>query len=932
MPPVSMLTADSRCKGRWLILLLVVWPLISMAMDAGEYLDDARSYFARGEYGAAVIQLKNALLADPDNGEARLLLGKTYLELEDGPSALKELNRAREHGVSREAVLLPLGRAYLMTGQGDTLLQTITPEVDDPLQTRIDILLLHGQAYLDQQHYALADVQLSKALELRPSTAEALAGKARIALHDGDTAAAVKLADQAIAADDQLADAWIIKGELYRTAGKQQQAVAAFQKALDIAPTNVSARLGKAMSLVALSENDQALAETNLLLKRYPNVYLAHYVRALALYQQHQLTQAQEAVQNALKLAPDHLASRRLAGTIHYQQGQLNQSEQDLRQYLRQRPGDNQVAKLLAATLLKLRKPAAAIELLEPGLPSAADDVQYLSLLGSAYLRQGNAARGMTYLEQAVALVPDSVNLRTQLAIGYLALGEADQAIGELQTAVDLDQGLLQADVLLVMTYLRNEEFDNALVAAQALKAKMTDSPLPDNLIGVAQSGQGDHGAARKSYEAALAIEPDFLPAHLNLAQLDLLDNDPAAAEQRYRTVLSYDEGNLKALLALAVLAHHAGQADETEQWLKQAHQHHPEATQPALLLVAHYQRQGKTRKALDMARQTAVTHPRDGQVLKTLALSELEAGEDKAASGTLHALVEVAPQSPEARYQLALVQLKLEKPDEARESLRQALALQADYPAAQLALGRLDIAGKHFDAALELAGGLKQAHPDALYGYELEGDVLYARQQFKQAVGAYVRASEKANRAPLAGKLFQARLQAGEQDAAREGLRQWLAEHPEDTGLRTILAMSWQSAGQQQSAVEEYLQVLKYDADNVTVLNNLAWLYQELGKPEAVAYAERAHERAPGQPEITDTLGWLLVQNGEVNRGLVLLQEAAVKAPHLPAIRYHMVIALDRAGRRDEARKELDRLLKTGKRFPELDQARALREQWGVR
>jgi len=59
-------------------------------------------------------------------------------------------------------------------------------------------------------------------------------------------------------------------------------------------------------------------------------------------------------------------------------------------------------------------------------------------------------------------------------------------------------------------------------------------------------------------------------------------------------------------------------------------------------------------------------------------------------------------------------------------------------------------------------------------------------------------------------------------------------------------------------------------------------------------------------------------------------LQEAAVKAPHIPDIRYHMLVALDKAGRRGEARKELDRLLKTGKPFPDVDKARALRDQWG--
>jgi Tfp pilus assembly protein PilF len=173
--------------------------------------------------------------------------------------------------------------------------------------------------------------------------------------------------------------------------------------------------------------------------------------------------------------------------------------------------------------------------------------------------------------------------------------------------------------------------------------------------------------------------------------------------------------------------------------------------------------------------------------------------------------------------------------------------------------------------------------------------------------------------------------MQAGKQDAAYEGLGQWLADHPEDTRLRAMLAMALQSSGQQQSAIAEYLKILDSDPDNVTVLNNLAWLYQESSDPQGVKYAERAHELAPGRPEVTDTLGWLLVQNGDTNRGLVLLQEARVKAPHIPDIHYHMAAALYKAGRIEESRKELDRLLKTGKTFPELDEARALHNKLAI-
>ena len=144
------------------------------------------------------------------------------------------------------------------------------------------------------------------------------------------------------------------------------------------------------------------------------------------------------------------------------------------------------------------------------------------------------------------------------------------------------------------------------------------------------------------------------------------------------------------------------------------------------------------------------------------------------------------------------------------------------------------------------------------------------------------------------------------------------------------MLAGAQQSQGQNAQAIEQYLYILERDRDNVSALNNIAWLYQEDGIPDGVKYAERAHELAPDRPEVTDTLGWLLVQNGDTNRGLVLLQEASMKAPHIPEIRYHMAVALAKAGRRDESRMVLDRLLKTGKDFQGVDEARKLRERLG--
>ena len=909
------------------ITVFFLWPLLAVAMDADEYLGDAQSYYDKGDYQAAVIQLKNALLVEPDNGRTRLLLGLSYLKLEKGQSAYKELNRARDLGISREAVIPPLGRALLMTGQGDELLKSLFIEQDDAATLKVNILLLQGQAYLASRRFELADEKFSRVLELDPKMADAILGKAHLAYHDKDNARVSELVDQAISMDPGNADAWIMKGELLRAADQQQEAVSAFQRALDAAPARLTARMGKAAAHIALGEHEKAMTEIKLIQDAYPGLHLTHYLRALAMFEHQEPAAAQESVQLALKLEPDHGPSQLLAGTIAYQQGQMNQAERYLRAYLGRHPDNIQASKLLAATLMKINEPAKAVVVLETGVTSAAEDAQYLALLGSACIASGDSDRGLEYLEKAMSLEPDVAILRAQLAIGQLVHGDVDQAVTELQTAVELEPGLLQADIMLVLIYLEKKEFDTALAAADALVARMPENPVMHNLKGAALLGSGDRQAARNSFEAAIGLQPGFLPAYFNLAQIDLMEQNSAAAKAHYQKILSHDAGNLKALLALVTLAERDGQVQEAEKWLMTAHENHPDEISPALRLVQHYQREGKTTKALDVARKMATTHPRDQRVLKTLAVAQFKAGEEDAALGTLQTLVEVTPESAEVYYQMALIQMKLERSSEARESLEAALELKADYPEAQVALGRLDIADKRYEAALEIASRLRQSHPDAASGYELQGDTEYAREEFKPATDMYGIALEKAGNAQVARKLFLSRMRAGDHDSAHKGLRQWLAEHPEDTKLRSMLAMALQSSGQEQQAIEQYLKILETDPGNVIILNNLAWLYQAAGNPEGVKYAERAHELAPDRPEVTDTLGWLLVQHGETNRGLVLLQEARVKAPHIPDIHYHMAVALYKSGRVDEARKELDRLLRTGKAFPEQDEARALRE-----
>ncbi len=110
----------------------------------------------------------------------------------------------------------------------------------------------------------------------------------------------------------------------------------------------------------------------------------------------------------------------------------------------------------------------------------------------------------------------------------------------------------------------------------------------------------------------------------------------------------------------------------------------------------------------------------------------------------------------------------------------------------------------------------------------------------------SYAMAYGKGPSALLAQRLYQARLQTGMTEQARAALQHWLSGHPEDVGIRSLLATSLLNAGLLKQAIGEYLKVLEYHPDNVTALNNLAFAYQEEGDSEGLKYAERAYELVP--------------------------------------------------------------------------------------
>ena len=75
-----------------------------------EYLARGEQFAKAGDWASAIIEFKNSVKQDPENALARAKLGQSYVEIASAEAAIKELNRAREYGYSKEFLLIPLAK------------------------------------------------------------------------------------------------------------------------------------------------------------------------------------------------------------------------------------------------------------------------------------------------------------------------------------------------------------------------------------------------------------------------------------------------------------------------------------------------------------------------------------------------------------------------------------------------------------------------------------------------------------------------------------------------------------------------------------------------------------------------------------------------------------------------------------------------------
>lgn len=882
-----------------------------------DLLGSAQEFVRKGDLDAATIQLKNALQKNPSSAEARFMLGALLFDRRDMPSAELELRKAQELKHPAVAVTPLLARVMLEQKKNKKLIEEFAnTELPNALASA-DLKTTLATAVAREGDRERAQALVDAALKAAPDFLPAEILQVRLLAGGGDVDGALTLLQTATTKTAPNLEALQLEGDL-KLRGKADLAgaVEAYAKAVALSPKYLPTRSALIDTLLAKGDLAAAIEQIDALKKALPAHPESRFYEAQGAFLVGDFGKARELIVQLLGIAPANVRLLQFAGAVELQLNSLLQAEIHLSKALSSMPELPKARRLLARTYLRSGQPAKALSTLRPILDGTSVDSESLTLAAEAYLQTGDTGKSEGFFRRAAKLTPGDSRIRTALALTDLAKGHADTALAELQSIATSDKGSL-ADMAMINVRLRRNELDGALKAVAALEQKQPDKPLAANLRGQILVLRQDLDGARKSFEQALAKDPVYFPAVVNLATLDLRDNRPDAAQSRYEALLKVEPKHWQALMALAALRLNQGAArPEVTQLIDRAIQASIGEATPHLMLVDYLLASKDPKAAVTAAQAGLAAMPNDPHVLDGLGRAQLAAGERLQAISSFDKVVTLRPTSPQPLLRLADAYLQNNDYDAAERSLKRALGISPDLRAAQRGMIRLAVRSKNPERAIQVAREVQKQRPGEATGYLFEGDVYAGLHHWDDAAAALRRGVEVARPGILPARLHFMLNAAKKPAEADKFAAEWLKLHPKDTGFLFYIGSAAFAANDFDQAERRNQEVVNIDPQNALAYNNLAWLLMKQKKPGALPMAIKAAAIAPREPTVLDTLAQAQAEENQLAKAVETAERVVTLAPEAPLYRLNLAKLYVKSGQKQKAKTELSRLAQLGAKF----------------
>ena len=698
---------------------------------------------------------------------------------------------------------------------------------------------------------------------------------------------------RALQLDPKYAEAHYRLGITQMALGQYGDAVESFQRAWDLNPANEDAAV------------------------RLGVIYLGAYV-SNPQGNKHALDDARLVIERVLKQNQKSYQGLRMDADLATATNDRDRAIRRLREANEVKPWQPEVIVALMRNLAAAGQPDEAEKLGQEFITRRKTFGPVYDLLYVYALRKAQFGRAEEILKTKIANLPADGPSRIEMAGFYFSINRRPEMLALLDGLRSDRKTFPQADGLVGDFYVRIGEFGAALQSYregeknQPKLRSVFEKRIAEVLISQGKSEEAMQIAARLHKENPNDVEAAALEASM------LAKGNPQQVQSaigQLEALAQKVPGNPVVQLNLGRAYWAKGDRDS----LARARQHletslnmNPDFLAAELALTGVQLALGENRSAVRIAEAILKTNPSNlpAQLARAAALANM--GEAQKAREELLGVLRNHKNSNDARNQLAWLDLAGKRYAEAEAGF---LALvQAGDARGLPGLAKCKEARGQPAAAVQLLEGELSKFPDRDDYRMALVDIEIGARRFQDARPQLERlASRHPDSVEIHKRLGDVENQLGDKTAAIENLRKAHQLNASDFNAALGLALLLESAGDTEQARAAYEDALKIDPENTQALNNLAYIKADQGVDldRALGLAQRALQRSPNDPNISDTLGLIYIRKKLTGPAVALLRDLVTRAPENPSFHLHLAMALYDAGQKQLAKRELESALR---------------------
>lgn len=545
--------------------------------------------------------------------------------------------------------------------------------------------------------------------------------------------------------------------------------------------------------------------------------------------------------------------------------------------------------------------------------PSALSVYDALVVMYAGQKRTADIERVMkTKLEKN----PKAPEAYLQLAAHYYTQNQREPMMATLKPLSTNPKDFARGPMMVGDFFLRIREYD---LAAQSYREGSNRVPEDKAMyqkrmieVLVKQNKKDEAVQMVNDLIKANAKDDEALAIRASLSLLTGTKEQLQSAINDLQTIISRMPENpvLRYNLGRALLAKQNFQAARVQ--FEEAMKLRPDYLPPRITLAQMLLQNREYGKVAQMADEVLAMDEQNvaARLLRSRALIGM--GEVKQARAELAVMVERFPELPEARLQMAALDLQDRNYKGAEDGFRK-LYQQTNDSRAFLGLVDTYVGQGQYVTAIKLLRDELARQPDRHEFRVALGNIAMLAGDLKTAITEYKAVLAKLDKNSAVWlQLSEAYRRSNDISGAIAATKKAQEISPASVPAQLQLALLYDTTGQKQQAKPAYEAVLRNQPDHPVALNNLAYILAESGNDldQALTMAQRARQALPNDVDVADTLGWIYIKKNLPDSAISIFRELTQKQPTRSTFHYHLAMALFQKGDKVSAKRACESAL----------------------